>query len=227
MNAPDYSSYTLAELLDARSHIDEERFPERRAALDAEIAAREVPGESTTDPSATPTPVHERIPKYALAVYLVASGLVSLGVCVTVVFRPGGGAGTAGMGAGLVWTYIFAVYGSMFLSGVALLKRWKFGLRLAYAAVVLQLPLVQVGRITYVLSAYPLLEFKIWPRFGLGFQLGAKASILWHSAERPLYLGLNLFALGVLSILSYHLHRRRAAVARLRKRSDRSIDPVG
>lgn len=45
---PDYSACNLDELLDVARHIDRERFPDRAARLDAEIAARTKPQNSTS-----------------------------------------------------------------------------------------------------------------------------------------------------------------------------------
>jgi hypothetical protein len=196
-DGPDYSTYTLDQLYDARSHIDSSRYPERVKELERQISLKSETnsasaGERAQEPQPPLSPKDLGLTKPLLSTYLVASGVWSIAVFVDarLPFR-----GAFGLAA---YALAATAYGGMIASGVGLWKRWRPSLAIGAIAAAIQVPFIQLGRLTYTISGIPSLEIKLWPPFGFAFSSSSVFTFGVHDDNQTLYLGVNVIA-GVLT----------------------------
>lgn len=190
LNKPDYTKYTLDELYDARSHIDDVAYPERAAEIDGQIAHRLKESGSVDVPEAPMLrPEHFGLSRRVLGIYLVVAGIwtivrgVDAGIRIT---------GTPGIVALVIFV---AIYGGMVAGGLSVLRGWRVGLVVSLFAMAMQIPFLRLWRVAYSLSAAPSFEWKLWPRFGPELSTGRVFSIFLFDTTQSLYLGLNVPAL--------------------------------
>jgi len=212
-DVPSYNDYTLAELYDARTHIDEDRYPERVEEIERLIR------ENQDDLSVRQDFVSDEsflagVSRRGIGVYLFLSGAISVATTANHVLT---------IRDSSVWWYGIPVliYGGMTIGGVLLMKRVRSGLWISTVCVALQIPAFQVGRVAYTAMAFPSLEAKLWPELGFAVSLSSTFHFSWHSTSQPLYLGMNIWAGVAVGLLIDQVSRLQAARTRLSHLSSR------
>ena len=210
MEAPDYSTYSLSGLRDARAHVDEERYPDRVAALDREIAVRtrDAPAHEATEATWRVVDLTKR----GAGMYLVLSGVLSLAGVADATMRVGE---MSSPHDAVVATFI---YGVMVLAGLSVLKRRDTGLWMGVVVLYLQFPMLRIGHLLYAVTAVPRVELSIWPSLGFSVTRGAVTTLSWRAEAQPLYIGINVVAGAFAAALVEALLHRRRALQRLRAR---------
>ena len=201
---PDYTKYSLDELRDARARVDADRCPERTEILDREIQSRLRQKNGAREAEVALTEARRlEFAKQGIGAYLLVAGAVSL---VRGLIQADPRVGLSGI---ITCLFVAIMYGAMILAGVCLLKKWKVGLWIGVAVMLTQLPIFQVGHLSYIVAAVPTLRLGLWPRLGFAFGTGHTLFIKWHPGAQPLYFGLNIIPGVVIGILGYHVDRER------------------
>lgn len=214
---PDYTKCSLADLYDVAKRIDAEAYPERYAALQYEIQMRRERAEKWEIGSLVlDTPKQSnRVPILTISSFLVVSALLTLAR----VFD----GGVSGHRISNVIAYAVPgfVYGTMALAGVLLSLRCRQALILGILVVGAQVPLLQIGHLSYAVTSVPTIEAKMWPLLGFSLTFSHRMTILWSESRQPLYVGINMTACGVLVPLMYYHERQKMARARLGRRREK------
>ncbi len=207
---PDYTTYSLSDLYFIQGHIDAHMYPERAATVEREIQRRLAlqPAQGALNRSVSARPPLSRV---AVGTFLVVSGGMSLAY----VFD--GGVRASGLSLYVAYSLPVILYGAMVAAGWLLLKRQRLGLWLGLWVMALQLPIVQVGHLTYMATSFPTLELKLWPLLGFAQSLSLGLKLHWLPSPQPLYLGVNMSACVAIVPLAYHIERHELAVQRLRR----------
>jgi len=148
-----------------------------------------------------------RVPlRISVGLYLILAALFGLdGVVRSVAWPLSGKFAVASLG------FVLCFCAAMALSGILLLKGASWALRPVGAVLLLQAPMVQIGRFAYAVSVAPILELKVVPRFGVAFS-SAGTFLVWRSSEPgPFYLGMNLVPIFLVALLCATGWTRRSA----------------
>jgi len=213
VDEPDYSTYSLDELEDARRHVDRARYPERLAEIEAEIERRGPEREADPTPERPFRPSDLMLPRRSLAVYLVIAGVLSFARTLDALRWSGGLLPTI-----VAVPILLGAYGGMILGGVSLWRGWARGILAGGAALLIQIPLFRLGRVAYSVAAAPCLELKVWPRTGFAASTSNLFTVFLHDSAQPFYLGLNAGAAVLAWAVFHYGMRRRLAEERLRRR---------
>lgn len=212
LQEPDYTTYSLSDLYFVREHIDARMYPERAATVEREIqrrlALQPAQAAHALKRSVSPRPPISRV---AIGAFLVVSGGMSLA------YLFDGRVRASGLSLYVAYSLPVILYGAMVAAGWLLLKRQRLGLWLGLWVMALQLPIVQVGHLTFMATSFPTLELKLWPLFGFAQSWGVGLKLHWLSSPQPLYLGVNMTACVAVVPLAYHVERHELAVQRLRR----------
>jgi len=208
-DAPNYKKYTISQLHDARRHIDEHEWPERVAEIEREISLRgsELPARPKEIVDDSPAAGWSR---RAVGLYLFLSGGSSLAITGDHFLSDHRWA-LARYGIPLV------LYGGMVAAGLLLMRRRRIGLFIGIAVVVVQIPVIQIGRLGYTVMAFPSLETQLWPSTGVGFSATNTLHFAWYATTQPLYLAVNVGAGMATALLGDQIDRLQGARARLRR----------
>lgn len=209
---PDYAGCSLAELTDIRRHIDADRYPERAEAIDAIIRTRlaAAPKHAQRFERRFGETIVLDLTKRGIGIYFLVSGGISLGR-----FFPSARLTGEGGVAGLLYLLPSAVYGLTILAGVLLVRRYRAGMPLGLMAAMLQIPLVRLWRFTYTLTSLPTVELKLHPQMGVAFSATNTVTLGVAADPQPAYLGINLAALLVFTLLTEDVRRTILAYRRL------------
>ena len=216
MSERDYTKYSLDDLYDAAQHLDADLYPERAEQINSEIKSRVNDGLSPDSNSVIiDRPKARFIPKHVIGLYLFTSGVICLSLSID--FRPM----AHGVKVWVPYLVVAVVYGGMILAGICLIKGWRVGLWISTVLLYLQVPIIQISHVTYTITGYPTLEWKLWPRFGFAFAMGNQVTLFWHPTPQQFYLGFNLAPVLVLTYLIHYLKRQQEAIVRLERRHER------
>lgn len=214
LGEPNYREYTLAQLLDVERHIDVEAYPERAARVRAEIDKRRE--SSTKGPSPSREPLPMELTKRGLGILMIVSGAYSLLSLLDAIV-------SAERMRGLWFSFALTVFffGGMVISGIALSTRQRFGIHLAIAVMILQVPIIRIGRLAYQVRAWPASEVYLWPPITFDFSLAPGFAVSWLDAPGETVLGINIIASAVVGVLAEHHDRHRRALRRLASQGPR------
>ena len=215
---PDYGTYSLAELEDARRHIDASAHPERAARLAAEISSREEERKQRDRREARSERARV-LSRKAIGIFLTVAGVITSARMLDAL--PGGPS------SALLIFLVVTIYGMLIVAGVLLILRRRGALWFALVLMVAYLPIVQGWRLRYLVTFFPTAEFKLWPEFGIAVSTSQRFDLRWFASEQPLYIGINLTAAVILSFLWWHLERAQRARERLGRRGEDAAPPAG
>jgi len=202
---PDYSKYSLADLRESLSVVDGRRYPENKAAIEAEIQARKDSGAYAEEEKALgeerSAQIKEKIEfarkaQPVIAWYLIVTGSFLL---VSQVLWPpafGGFGQMAILALGLVY-----MLGTV-IGGVALLKGKDWGTTLVIGLLFVQLvkltsPIFGIKAVS-ALGLYVTFEAE-WT-IGISGDLGPEFSLAFGT-NQPFLLGINLFVTWLIYLL--------------------------
>jgi len=145
-----------------------------------------------------------------LAIYLVVAGVASVAATVD----RASWSGDASWIRIVFSTVGLVAFGGMVAAGLAVWRRWPWGMLAGSIVLLMQVPSVQLWRITYRVSAMPLVEWSLWPRFGLDMSARHRFTLLYHDSVQPFDLRISVMPLLLSCALAYYGWRRLAAVSR-------------
>lgn len=203
--AQDYSRYSLAELKEALGSVDGRRYPENKAAIEAEIQLRKDSGayeeeerrvaENAAKAAADDIRFAQRS-KPLVAWYLIAgSGLFFASLVLSKVHLSGT--------TGLVILGVGALYMlGCVVAGVAILNQRAWGANVAIALLALQLLEVVSSTVTLKVVSLLAVYFTIQPEFTIGFSasVGPRFRLIFGEPGGFL-IGLNLFTAWLIYLL--------------------------
>ena len=129
-----------------------------------------------------------------LGVFLALSGVAS---AVTL-----GSRGLATVGdASLIVVAVIVIYLATALVGVLLVLGRAIGQWMGMAVMALQVPFIQLGSLTYVITTRPSAELKIWPQLGFAASNDLQMVLAWQPMGHDLYFGVNLVAVVALVVV--------------------------
>jgi hypothetical protein len=97
------------------------------------------------------------------------------------------------------WVMPLATYLLMIVGGILLLRRSRIAPWLLATVFVAQLPILEVGRLSYAINAVPKVVWGVWPEFGLTVSLlTARMAVTVDDRDRPFSFGFNVIALALL-----------------------------
>jgi hypothetical protein len=216
MDEPTYDSYSVDDLHDALRHVDRDQYPERLAAIEAELSSRETqangPNEGRSDDNAPLTPSVIGLTRRAVSAYLGFAGFASFALTIDRISWHGG------LFSILALVLLVVSFGGMAAAGVSVWKGWVPGIFFGSFAMGIQIPFVQIGKVGYTIAAIPSLEIQLSPMFGFAFSTGTVFTFFLHDSPQPFYLGLNVPAMLFTWVLAHYGMRRLDALKRLRNR---------
>ena len=206
---PDYSNYTIAELQESLAVVDGRKYPENKAALEAELAARKASGEYEREAAAAEESRKEKeaartaFAKKArvfTAWYLVVSPIVVLSM-----FNYRQLPQMSGLQLLLV-ALIVAYLAMSHWAGIGLLRDRPWAERLAIGTLILQV--VRFSSDVFYLQVLPLAGIFVslgeYIVLDIRFRWEPSVQVSW-GVDRPLQLGVNLVAIAMI----YYLVRSR------------------
>jgi hypothetical protein len=198
---PDYESYSLDELEDARRFLDVEAFPERAALIDAEIEKRRK--DRPPPPPIEHQPVSRRIVR-VIAVWEVIAGILTLRLFTVSILQgtpPPGAAGMLGFIAIHLFVAALAVLSAF--AGIQLWRQRNLGLRLSILVQGLQSISFRIAGFTYFVvlggAFIGAVQSDLW--FSGELFIESKLAIHWAAAKAPWLLGINFVAAACLGVL--------------------------
>lgn len=204
----DYKNYSTAELREALSTIDGNKYPENKAALEAELERRIDSGEVEREEQERQAQEHEkeqgrrRFARSAqpwIGLYLMGAPLILVGV--------GTGTPTAvGWGGYAIWGLVLLYVGAAVVAGYGLWKRKNWSRRLAIGIFALQAINFQSEFMVYSLTSAIAAFFYVAPlgtfEFGVSGELSTGAfQILFGDLPFAFTISFNLFAIFMIWVL--------------------------
>lgn len=201
----DYTTYSLAELREALGIVDERRYPENKAAIEAEIQARidsgAVAEEERADQERQAAETRKKIEFARKARPYIAKYLIGTGAYVVVwnIIQPptfNGFWSTAILALGLAY-----MLGTV-ISGVAILRSKGWGSMVAIGLLCVQL--VEITSSAFSVKAMSALGFYV--TLGANGDIGLSAEFqpvfsMAFGTSQPFTISVNLFVLWLISLL--------------------------
>ena len=208
MKMPDHTEYSVAELREALSTVDGTRYPEKKAALEAELQKRIDSGDVEREKQAKLQEEHDKEQRLRLFARRARTwiGLYLLGAPL-ILFNAGTqtpeGLGWLAYGVyGLVYLYV----GIAALAGFGLWKHKEWGRRLAIVVFAIQVLTFQSSFMQWHLESALSLFFVLTASGGFDFGFYFNISIggfrfVVGETGLPFSIGFNLFALFMMWLL--------------------------
>ncbi len=207
MRPQDYTKYSVAELREALSTVDGLKYPENKAAIEAELQKRIDAGDDVREKEQRDLIVHEkeqghrrfaRSARPWIGLYLMGAPLILLSLGADKMKAVGWVTYT-------IWGLLILYVGIAAVAGYGLWKNKDWSRRLAMGVFALQIISVQSGSLVFSLTSAIAAFFYIAPA---SFTLGVEAYLTMGGFRLaigdlgiPLTVGFNLFAIFMIWLL--------------------------
>jgi hypothetical protein len=147
-----------------------------------------------------------------LGYYMVITGAMCLALALDDILQQ-----LEGLHLAIFATVASLAYAPLIISGMMLVRGAPHAQLSGAVAWIPTLLFVRAGHVQYSASALPMVEWKVWPTFGLRVELTPIFTAALYEERRPFYYGVNVVALLALTYLGErawrrHIRFRRAAV---------------